>query len=190
MFAGGFDFEAAEYVCRDDLTAGELLDLLSALVDKSILIRSESGGVARFRLLDTLRDYGLEKVQQTGRYPEMRRRHADWFRRLTADAAADWFGSRQSYWLERLERETANLWEAMRFSLTDSPETALAIVSSLYFFGIARGVLSDTRAWLERALAAAEPRPTIERVRALYGTAMIAGLQSDIPAMTAPVAEA
>lgn len=190
VFAGGFELEAAEYICRDDLTAGELLDLLSALVDKSILIRSESTGAVRFRLLDTLRDYGREQILQTDRYLQLRQRHADWFRLLASDAAADWFSPRQVYWLGRLEQETANLWEAMRFSLTDSPETALAIVGSLHPFGIARGILSETRRWLERALSATQPAPTIDRVSALYGVVMIAGLQGDLSAMAAAVTEA
>ena len=69
--------------------------MLSSLVDKSILIRTESNGVVRFRLLETLRDYGRQQITQTDGYQQLRRRHADWYRRLVRDAAADWFSPRQ-----------------------------------------------------------------------------------------------
>jgi predicted ATPase len=190
VFAGGFDLEAAEYICRGDLAPEELLDLLSALVDKSILIRGESDGAVRFRLLDTLRDYAREKIRQTDRYRQLRRRHANWYRLLVSEAAADWFSPRQMYWLKRLEREGANLREALRFSLDDSPETALEITGNSQEVGIARGALSDTRRWLDRALARVPPEPTTAWLRAVYGAAMIAGLQGDLPAQAARVAEA
>jgi len=172
------------------MTAEDILDLLSSLVDKSILMRTESTGTVRFRLLETLRDYGRARIRQTGDYPELRRRHADWYRRLMLNASDDWFSSRQVYWLERLEQERVNLWEALRFSLTDSPETALTIVGALHPFGIARGMLGETRRFLDRALAATPPEPTTDRIRALYGAAMIAGLQRDVPAAASYAAEA
>ena len=91
VFAGSFELEAVEDICDGDLAPDELLDLLSALVDKSILTRTEHNGVVRFRMLETLRDYGHEQIRQTDQYAELRRRHADWYRRLLRDAAADWF---------------------------------------------------------------------------------------------------
>ena len=81
MFVGSFELEAAEDICDIDLGPDEFLDLLSSLVDKSILIRTEHNGVVRFRMLETLRDYGRDQIGQTDRYPELRRRHADWYRR-------------------------------------------------------------------------------------------------------------
>jgi non-specific serine/threonine protein kinase len=189
VFAGSFDLEAAEAICDGDRAHGELLDLLTSLVEKSILTRTESNGVIRFRLLATLRDYGREKLRRTDQYPELRRRHADWYRRLVSDAAAEWFSSRQVDWLQRLEREGFNVREALKFSLTDSPETTLEITGFLHHIAIARGMLHEPRRWLDRALAATPPEPTMERIRTLFGAVMIAGLQGDLPAATAAVAE-
>jgi len=178
VFAGSFELEAAEDVCESD----ELLDLLSALVDKSILIRTEANDVVRFRLLETLRDYGKERIERTDDYLALRRRHLDWCLRLARDAAADWFSPRQVQGLQRLDREARNIWEALEFGLTDSPETALEMIGAIHPFGIARGRLTMTRSWLDRALAATAPEPTIERIQALFGAAMLAGLQGDVPA--------
>ena len=124
VFAGSFELEAAEDICGGDLGPEDVDDLLTALVDKSILIRAESTGPVRFRLLETLRDYGREKIKATSEYPELRRRHLDWYQRLAGDAADAWFSARQIEWIKRLDREMPNLREAVEFSLTDSPETA------------------------------------------------------------------
>ena len=189
VFAGGFELEAAESICAEDLSPDELLDGLSSLVDKSILIRTESKGVVRFRLLETLREYGRQQITQTNRYQLLRRRHADWYRRLVADATADWFSPRQVYWLQRVERERANIRAALESSLTDSPETALEIAGTIHPFGLARGAHTETRRWLDRALDGTPPEPTRERIGALYGSVLLAGLQGDLPAATARVAE-
>ena len=105
----------------------ELLDQLSTLVDKSILIRTEHNGIVRYRLLETLRDYGRSQISETDRHRELQVRHADWYRQLAQDAAADWLSPRQVQWMQRLDRERRNLRAALEFSLTDSPQTALEI---------------------------------------------------------------
>jgi non-specific serine/threonine protein kinase len=108
---------------------------------------------------------------------------------LVTQAAAEWFGPRQVEWMKRLEREGLNLLAALEFSLTDSPEVALDIVGTIHPFGIARGALTETRRWLDRALAATPSAPTTSRVTALYGASMTAGLQGDVSAATALVTE-
>ncbi|AGB26736.1 putative ATPase (plasmid) [Mycobacterium sp. JS623] len=193
VFAGSFELEAAEDICGGDGPDVDVDDLLASLVDKSILIRTESNGQVRFRLLETLRDYAQEKLRQTGEYSEIRLRHLDWYRRLVNDAATDWFSVHQVDWIRRLRREGANLREAWEFSLTDAPEIALEIAAAFYPFGIARGALTETRRWLDRALAAAKAEPTTVRVKALYGAALAAnlhGLPGDIQAGAALAADA
>jgi len=91
--------------------------------------------------------------------------------------------------MKRVEREVPNIWAALEFSLTDSPQSALDIAGTMQPPGLARGALAQTRRWLDRALAAIPPEPTINRVRALYGGAIIAGLQGDLQAAKARVAE-
>jgi predicted ATPase len=190
VFAGSFELEAAEDICGPELAPGIMVDLLAALVDKSILIRTEADGQVRFGLLDTLRDYGREKLDQTGECPTLRRRHMDWYRRLVADMAADWFSSRQVYWLKRIEAEKHNLREAWEFALTDSPPTLLAMCAGVYPCAIGRGNLREMRRWLDRALTAAPVEPTEDRIKALHGASLIAGLQGDVPVATARAGEA
>jgi predicted ATPase len=190
VFAGSFDLRAAEDICGGEPAPGIMLDLLAALVDKSILIRTESDGNVRFVLLDTLRDYGREKLDQTGGYLALRRRHLDWYRRLVADMSADWFSARQVDWLKRIELELHNLREAMEFAMADSPPTLLAMCAGIYLYAVARGSLSEMGQWLDRALTATAVEPSQDRIKALHGATAIAGLQGNVSAATAHAREA
>ena len=190
VFAGSFELEAAEDVCGQGMAPENVSDLVSSLVDKSILVPTESNGVIRFRLLGTLREYGAEQIRRSEEYTELRRRHRDWYRRVAAEAAAGAFSSRQVYWFERLDREMPNVREALEFSLSENGKTALEIVAALYPIWIIRGMLSEGRRWLDRALASTPSEPTRQRVRALCGAAAIVELQGDLPAGKALVAEA
>ena len=127
VFAGSFDLEAAEDVGDGDVAPDNVVDLLTSLVDKSILVRVETNGQVRFRLLETLRDYGLSKLNEAGEYLRLRRRHLDWCRR---------HGERRDGGLVQLSTArldqahpagTPNWREALEFALTDSPQTALAM---------------------------------------------------------------
>jgi non-specific serine/threonine protein kinase len=180
VFAGSFELEAAEDICGGELEPEDVDDLLTALVDKSILIRTEQQGVVRFRLLETLRDYGREKIKETAEYPELRRRHLDWYRRLARDAADEWFSARQIVWIKRLDQEMPNLREAVEFSLTNSPEAAAGMAAHLSPFWISHGLVGEGRRWLDQALARTPPEPTYERVEAIYYASVLASLQGDV----------
>ncbi|MFE5702786.1 protein kinase [Rhodococcus koreensis] len=194
VFAGGFELDAAEQVCDGDLPPGDLLDEVTALIDKSILIREEAGAVVRFRMLETLRDYGRERLEQAGEYDNLRRRHLDWYQQLALDAVAGWISPRQLDWIGRLEREQPNLREAMDFALSREVDAevdaGLRIATALYSFWLARALFSEGRHWLDRALASQPARPTVDRVRALYANGTLAGMQGDLPAETTLAEEA
>ncbi len=190
VFAGGFDLESAHDICGEELAPDSVVDVLSALVDKSILIRTEAGGVVRFRMLDTLRDYGGQQLTNTEHYRSLRGRHRDWYRRLLAEAAAEWFGPRQIQWTERIVAEMPNLREALDFSLVDSGEGALVMAGAMHPVWLARGMLTEGRRWLDRALAVTAREPNGDRIRALYAAATIAGMQGDMVAAKTRVAEA
>ena len=160
VFAGNFELDAAEEVSMDDVDPDRRLDIVASLVDKSILLREESGNAVRFRMLDTLRDYGRDKLEQAGDYPGLRLRHRNWYRKLALDAEAGWISPQQVSWLVRLDRELPNLREAMEFSLSEpgtaSAEAGLQIATALFPFWLSRGLLSEGRRWLDRALAQRE----------------------------------
>lgn len=127
--AGGFDLETAEAVCADgDLVHGaDVLDAIAGLVDKSVLSREPGPDGVRYRLLDTLRHYGLERLRGTeGEELATRRRHRDWMlRRVTACEQA-WFGPGQREIVARLRADQDNLRAALDFSLRGAGGEALA----------------------------------------------------------------
>ncbi|MFF0452837.1 protein kinase [Nocardia africana] len=189
VFAGGFGLDAAEQVCGTDVTEAGLLDALSALVDKSILIREETGGVIRFRMLETVQGYAKEKAEECGEYLEYVRRHREWCERLALRADAEWIGPHQLQWAARLERELPNLRQALEFSLTESNDSALRLATALYRFWTLRGRLGEGRHWYQRALNHTTSAPTADRATALYNASVMALIQDDLPAGVAIVAQ-
>jgi predicted ATPase/serine/threonine protein kinase len=189
VFSGSFELQAAEEICGYNMGAEDFDDLVSSLVDKSILLRTEEGGVVRLRLLDTVRDYGRERLEQTGDYWQLRRRHCDWYRQLARDAEAGWFSASQVRWLDRVQRELPNLREALAFSISEGGQDGLDFAADLHQFWFLRGPFSEARRWLDRALASAPSEPTTARARALYAGCLISSTQGDIAAATNLVAE-
>jgi non-specific serine/threonine protein kinase len=189
VFAGGARLDAVEGVCGGgEVAAEDILDLVASLVDKSILIPETDGGVVRYRLLETIREYGQERLRETREYAALRRRHRDWYDGLVARADADWIGPRQVDWSARLDREHPNIRAALEFSLTEAGEAqaALRMAAALHWYWFVRGVFSEGRHWLDQALAC-DTGLTVERSRALYIDSVLAGYQGDIPAASALV---
>lgn len=181
IFAGSFDLEAAEAVCTDETTtADDVLELLSDLVDKSVVLREEAGSNVRYRLLETIRSYGREKLAAAGLERIFRTQHRDYYLRLAERLDENWFGPDQFYWWDRLQSEQANLWAALDFCLTTPGEEAAGIhmVGALCFYWNACGHLQDGRYWLERAMAAA-PGAGAARTKALWVTGYAAMTQGD-----------
>jgi len=190
IFAGTFDLDAAEHVCGDDLSPDELIDLLSALVDKSILIRTESHGALRFRVLETLRAYGKQKIADAGAYLRLRQRHRDFYERMAMTAQREWFSPHQVDWIARIETELPNLREALEFSLTEGQGKALRTVSALLPFYTSRGFLSEGRRVLDRALADESAVSPDDRATGCYGAAILAVVHGDLRAAQTWVARA
>ncbi|WAM19168.1 protein kinase domain-containing protein [Rhodococcus sp. JS3073] len=180
VFAGTFELDAAERVCGADLDPGELLDMLTSLVEKSILIREEHGSVVRFRMLETLREYGFEKLEQTGEAVALRRRHRDWYEALALDAEAEWISARQLDWIARLKREQPNFREALEFSIDDDPAAGLRTAAALRWFWSAQGLHNEGRRWLDQLLARQSGPPTLEWVKGLYFDSVMANVQGDL----------
>jgi predicted ATPase/DNA-binding CsgD family transcriptional regulator len=187
VFAGTFDLEAAEAVCAGPgLPSGAILDQLDRLVAQSIVLAEPHGAQMRFRLLETIRQYGRERLAEIGEEQPLRWRHRDFYLRLARDQAAEWFGPRQEEGLARLRAEHANLRAALEASVADpaGPGAALAFVTALRCHWYADGYLAEGRTWLDHALslpagpAAAEQ----DRVHALWVAAWVGLLQGDEPA--------
>ncbi|MEU1994110.1 protein kinase [Nocardia gamkensis] len=190
IFTGGFELDAAEQICGFDLTPGHAIDVLASLVDKSILVREETGTVVWFRLLETLRDYGREKLRASGEYDDIRRRHRDWYRQLVSNAEADWISDRQPDWIARFEREQPNLRDALEFCLSEgapeSAEAGLSLAAGLFNFWNFHGMFGEGRAWLDRLLALpGAPAKPVVRAKALRVCTLMASAQGDFSSAAA-----
>jgi predicted ATPase/DNA-binding SARP family transcriptional activator len=198
VFAGGFTLEAVEAVCvGDQIERKEVLDLLSHLVDKSLVgvpyasDRQEYGGEVRYRLLETLRQYGRERLEDNGEAESTEHRHAGYYRALAERAEPELRGPRQIAWLEMLDRELDNLRAALEWSQRGDAGTGLAIVGYLLWFWEARGYQTEARRWLATLLPQA-PARTVGRARALHCGGALALRQADrqatIPLLTESLA--
>ncbi|WP_231509530.1 BTAD domain-containing putative transcriptional regulator [Streptosporangium roseum] len=162
VFSGGFDLEAAEAVCSGpDVPRRDVIDILAGLVHKSILGVSTRAARTRYRLLETVRQYGQQRLADLGLHDAVRRRHRDHYRRLAAGAAAGWCGPCEVEWLSRLRQELPNLRSALDFCITEPGQAAigLEIAANLtrarfWFFS---STIGEGRHWLERTHALSAP---------------------------------
>ncbi|MET7690427.1 LuxR C-terminal-related transcriptional regulator [Streptomyces sp. NPDC005483] len=177
VFAGEFGLEAAEGVCSGDgIAQDEVLDLLDRLVAQSVVLPTEREGLPRYRLLETLRQYGRERLAESGQEQWIQRRHRDFYLALAERTADGWYGSGQQESLTQLRAAHANLHAALEFG--GDPQATLVLAAALRFHWCEGGFLGEGRHWLDRALAAA-PEPSPARARALWAAAWVAVLQHD-----------
>ena len=183
VFAGGFTLEAAESVCAgQDLERDAVLESLSYLMDKSLVVVAEQDGEAHYRLLETVRQYGREKLSESGETEKFRERHAGYYLVLAEEAEPELKAEGQVAWLERLEREHDNLRAAMRWLLERGElEEAARLGWALWLFWGIRGHFAEGRQSMEQALSAegGVAMPASARAKALYVAGMMANYQGD-----------
>ncbi|MBI3659491.1 tetratricopeptide repeat protein, partial [Candidatus Acetothermia bacterium] len=189
IFAGGFTLEAVETICaRDDLRKGdsrialtEILDLLTHLIDKSLVLVDQRDGETRYRLLETVRQFGREKLLDSKEESVLRERHLDWFLALAEKAESELQGPAQSSWLERLEQEQDNLRSALEYAKDRrKTEAGLRMVTALSAFWLVRGYLTEGRSQVASVLAqAGSLKRTITSAKALNAAGTLAEGQGD-----------
>jgi hypothetical protein len=193
VFAGGWTLEAAEAVgAGESVAAWELLDLLTSLVDKSLVTYDDPGGEGRYWLLETVRQYARDRLLETGEAIAVRDRHLDFFLRLAEEAEPRLHGREQLAWLDRLEAEHDNFRAALAWSRTEErhAESALRLAGALAWFWNMRGYLNEGRRWLEDLLARPAPAgATRARAKALGGAGLMATYQGDFDAAPARFTE-
>ncbi len=189
----------------------DVLDLLTALVNKSLAHMEERNGRARYRLLETVRQYGQQHVTASGEAEMVRERHRNWYVRLAEQAEPALRGAAQITWLERLEEERDNLRAVLdrrrgaevelphgtpdRFMAPDDQSAAawadgaLRVAAALWRFWEIRAPLSEGRRWLEKAVARTGAAPSLY-ARAVAAAGRLAHLQGDHDAATARFEEA
>jgi predicted ATPase/DNA-binding SARP family transcriptional activator len=185
VFARGFSLDAAELVGADEpIQTAEILAIVTALVDKSLLLMEDQGGAARYRFLNTIRQYGLERLNESADAAQVRRRHARYFLALAEATEPELHGRHQTFWLAQLEREHDNLRAALAWSLgtadADDGDVALRLAGALAWFWRVRGHLTEGRRWLQAALARAELWPhTPAQAKTLASAGAFAVFQGD-----------
>ncbi|MGZ9234513.1 MAG: AfsR/SARP family transcriptional regulator [Anaerolineales bacterium] len=174
VFTGGFTLEAAESVCSQGMNRSDILDLLGRLADKSLVI-VESGsdtGETRYRLLETIRQYALERLAEAGEARDTRDGHLDFFARLAEQAEPMMFGRESPRWYRKLDQELDNIRSAIEWATNSGrADIALDVAGSLVYFWFAHGLGgSEWHDRVQQALSRPEGKvPTLARAKALNG---------------------
>ena len=186
VFRGGFDLEMAETVCGpSDEIGGDVVELIGELLDQSLVRLDETTDEPRFAMLETIREYAAEMLQQRGESDVIAARHAAAMLDLAQRAAPHLSGTEQRVWLERLEREHDNLRAALDWA-TARPEPTLGarLAFALWRFWQQRGYLNEARARIEAMAAQGWDLEPVDRARFAEAAGGIAYWQSDEVAST------
>jgi predicted ATPase/DNA-binding CsgD family transcriptional regulator len=179
VFISGIDLVAAEYVCSDEALSGRnLVEALTGLVDRSILTLDDG----RYSMLETLREYGRERLAQWGGERVFRRRHQDYYLYLAEQVEGEWFGPDQAALFGRVQHHHANLRAALESCLVEPDQTraGFRLAAALWAFWIGCGLQREGRHWLDRLLAA-DAEPSAERAAALWVNGYLAVVEGAIP---------
>jgi non-specific serine/threonine protein kinase len=177
VFAGSFSLEAAEAVCAGGgIEPAEILDLIERLSAKSLLQVEDEGNEARYRLLETLRQYASERLQDSTEESEVRLKHVEYLLKLAETVEPELVGPRVGLWLARLDQDHDNFRAALQWCLDRSEsELGLCLGGAFYRFWLLRGFLIEGGDWLDRLLALpGAAAPSVGRAKALNGAAGLA----------------
>lgn len=185
VFAGGCTLLAAEAVCAgDSIETWEMLDLLTALVDKSLLTVAERAGQTRYGMLESVRQYARERLDEAEGAQQWVDAHLAYYFKLAAQAESQVDGPRQEGWMTRLDDEIDNLRAAMEGALTAPARAADALnaASALRRYWSLRGQHAEGRRWCGRLLDAVPPRSSLARAKGLRSSGELALSQADYDA--------
>jgi predicted ATPase/Tfp pilus assembly protein PilF len=154
VFAGGFDLKAAENVCAGEgIEREQVLDLLTQVVEKSLVLIGDQEGTTRYRLLEPIRQYAHHRLDQIGALRAARSRHLCYFLHVAQEGDSRMLGPQQRMASEELEAEHANLLAALAWAAEHDPESALKLSNALGWFWEFRGYLAQGREWFKRTIA-------------------------------------
>jgi predicted ATPase/DNA-binding SARP family transcriptional activator len=180
VFDGGFTLDAVEDVCAAaPLDAGHILDLLAALVDRSLVVMQESAGLARYRMLETVKQYAAERLREAGEEEETRRRHAAYFVALVTTAEPHLTTFARRAWIEPLQRDADNIRQTLAWTREHARADHVRLAGMLLWFWFSTRDWVEGRRWLDAALALPEAAaPTRERAAVLFANGALATLQA------------
>ena len=181
VFAGGWTFEAAEHVCREDgIDRFRALELLTSLVDKNLILTEERDGVTRYRMLETIGQYALDRMREAGEEAQWRSRQFAWVLALAEESFQALVGPQQRLWIDRMASELDNFRAALQWAIDQKLADAFRLAPNLARWWVRRASLSEARQWFTRLLDAV-PRDCAsrDRARALGAVGNIALSQDD-----------
>jgi predicted ATPase len=173
VFAGGWILGAAEEVCDADL------DTLQSLVDKSLLRHAGD----RFWMLETIREYAVERLEHIPEADRTHERHAHWYTRFAEEGHAALRGPAQEGWLVRLDADAGNLRAAIGWARDRDERLEVRLAGATWFFLSVRGFLREALGDLLHALETAGRAPSLDQSELLYGAAYVAGRLGDYAGM-------
>jgi non-specific serine/threonine protein kinase len=183
VFSGGWRLEAAEAVgAGGGIEAQEVLDLLSRLADKSLLLVHDQDQAVRYAMLETIGEYARERLGESGEAGEVARRHAEYFLAFGEEAKPQLGGSRAAEWYKLLEAEHDNLRAALGWLLEHDAEACLRMAMAVPLFWEMRGHYAEGQRWLAAALKQAATAPAVLRAQALNAVGHLAWRQGDTAA--------
>jgi predicted ATPase/DNA-binding SARP family transcriptional activator len=181
IFAGAFTLAAAEaIVSGPEIGTGDVVDILGRLVDKSLVGVESAFNQTSYRILETLREFGLERLRARGELEETRRKHAQHFASMAESARLLLIGPEQAETVASLLGSVDNLRASLTWTKTEDPELGLRAATGLVSFWAARGLYSEGRAWMEVFLGA--PAQPAQRVLAFNAAGRLAQAQGDFEA--------
>lgn len=191
VFTGGWTFEAADaIVSGGSLPALDVFEGLSSLVDKSLIVqREDERGDIRFGMLETIREFGLDRLTHDGELVVVRECHCQFFRDLADRAARELLGEEQDFWFAQIELEYDNLRASLDWCVEHDAANGVALAGKLGRFWYQRGYMSEGRQWLETLIDRAPDADPVDRALALYSLAALTAYQGDY-ARSRPLAEA
>ena len=197
VLVGGFSLEAAEHIGAGHtgpgpgagIGRGDVLDLLIGLVNTSMVVSQTSGPRSRYRFLETIRHFALDRLGESGEEAAVRDAHLAWCVALVAQAEPELSGPDQQAWFEVLDGEIDNLRGALDWACRQGDaDAALALAGGLTLYWHVRGYYPEGRRWAEAALAVEPGAPALLRAKALWGLGFMAFYLGDMAA-TVPAIE-
>ncbi len=184
VFSGGWTLEAAESVCAGrGIAAGEVLNVHLRLIDKSLVAADTQVSEPRYHMLETIRQYAQEKLDDDGEAGEARARHLRYYVGLAERAEPQFIGRESPQWLERMDEDRENLRAAIDYAVTSGqPEEALKIFGAAFWLWVWQASHSEGQELAELALAAAPVTNSVARAKTLTGLGFCAHQQSDYAA--------
>jgi len=189
-FVGGFTLGACEEVCADEaLPRLAILDLLTSLVDRSLVQSDEAGEAVRYRCLETVRQYAVERLAEAGEVDALRDRHRDWMLALAEEIAPHLLSASQDHWLAHLDADARNLAAAIEHAVDTDADTAMRLCVALTVLWKLRGRFAEADSAYSRVLEVAGEEPSPLRARVLWARSYLGAYGGDFDAAAARAQE-